>query len=375
MISLAGLLLLASLSYGQKPHKLRSSNLILEGRAYYGFTMAHHLEMQSFQRHYPAFELSVFKATYGKTRWEYMYNYPFVGLAYWYSDLGNTRWLGSAHAIFPYVNFPLIKQDIFTFSFRLGFGLGYLTKPYHRIENYKNLAIGSHMNGAVNLMFEARWKAGPKLMVAGGVSLTHFSNGTVKTPNYGLNIPSVNLAFAYRLTRENPYLRSKLYPRLESFEFDGKKRIWFDVSVGGAVKDMQSQLGVGNRFGVITIFGNVMKQISYKSKLGLGLDLSYDDSDIVILEQRGHTPEGLFKVMKSGVTVAYELSFADAAIMLNAGSYLGGQEKSDGDVYEKIAIRYQLTDEIFATLMLKAHYARADFVALCIGYKFEVFHY
>lgn len=375
LLILSGILLGEHSSYGQKRHNLRSSNAIIEARAYYGFTMAHHLEMQIFQEHYPAFEFSIFKATYGKTRWEYMYNYPFVGLSYWYSGLGETPWLGSAHAVFPYVNFPLVKGDVFTFSFRLGVGLGYLTKPYHPTENHKNIAIGSHINGAVNLMFETRWRLGPKWMVAGGIALTHFSNGTVKTPNYGMNMPALTLALSYRLTRENPYLRSKLYPKLEPFEFDGKRRIFFDISVGGAVKDMQSQLGVGNRFGVVTIFGNAMKSIGYKSKLGLGLDLSYDGSDIVILEQRGKVPEGFFRVMKSGVTVAYELSFANAAIMMNAGMYLGGQEKSDGDIYEKLAFRYSFTEKIFASLMLKAHYARADFVALTIGYKFEVFHY
>ncbi len=356
-------------------HKLRSSNLIIEGRAYYGWTMAHHLEMQIFQKHYPAFEISLMKATYGKTRWEYMWGYPLIGISYWYSTLGNTPWLGHAHAIFPFINFRLYHKNACTFSFRLGVGLGYLTKRYDPIENYKNLAIGSHLNGAVNLMFEWRWRIGPRLMASIGAGLMHFSNGTIKTPNFGLNMPAVNVAFAYRLSKENPYQRNKLMPTLESFEFDGKKTVRLDISAAIAIKDMSAQLGVGNRYMVYTIFGNIMKPVSYKTRFGLGFDISYDASDVMVLELQGKPPDKMIKVVKTGFTAAFELSFARTAMVFNAGFYLSGLDQSDGRFYEKLALRFDITDKLFANFTLKAHYARADYVAIGIGYKFNLKYY
>jgi hypothetical protein len=190
-------------------HKLHSPNLVAECKIYYGWTLDHHIEITPFKRHYAAYEVSIQKATYGRTRWEYMYNYPLIGLAYWYSDLGNTTALGSAHAIFPFINFPLLSKKGFNIYFRLGVGLGYLTEKYDRYKNYENLAIGSHFNGNVNLLFEARGPIGKKLIASGGLSLVHFSNGGIRQPNYGLNMPSVNFALAYRVTRENPYLKKK----------------------------------------------------------------------------------------------------------------------------------------------------------------------
>ncbi|MFO7614149.1 MAG: acyloxyacyl hydrolase [Bacteroidales bacterium] len=371
------LLLWPGASVAQSPfsHQLRSPNLILEGRAYYGWTLDHHIEMTTFKRHYPAYELSILKATYGHTRWEYMYNYPFIGVSYWYSDLGRTRPLGSAHALFPYINFPLLRSRDFNIYFRLGVGLGYLTRRYDRYDNYENLAIGSHINGAVNLLFEARWRLGDRFMASAGLSLMHFSNGAIRQPNYGLNMPGINLALAYRLSCENPYLRQKLMPELVPFEFDGKKFLQVDLNAGLGVKDMQSTLGVGNRYIIAVAYGNMTWPVGFKSRLGFGVDLSYDGSDEKVLELKGIDPEYRINLVKTGLTVAYELSFSRMAIMLNMGSYVTGLDKSDGYVYEKLALRVGITEQLYASLTLKAHYAKADYLTLGIGYRLNIKYY
>ena len=356
-------------------HQLRTSNMILEGRVYYGWTLDHHIEMTPFRRHYPAYEISLFKATYGRMRWEYMYNYPFIGVSYWYSDLGNTQALGSAHAVFPYINFPLLDSKDFNLFFRLGVGIGYITRPYDRYENFENIAIGSHLNGAVNLLMEGRWRIGNRFLASAGIGLMHFSNGAIKLPNYGLNIPCATVAVAYRLSRENVYLKRKLLPELYPFEFDGKRYLILDLNAAFAVKDMQATLGVGNRFLVVTGFANLLWPVSYKSRFGIGIDASYDSSDEKILELKNIEPEHQVDLVKTGVNAAYELEFSRMSIMLNLGSYISGLDKSDGYVYEKLAIRVGITEQLFGSLTLKAHYAKADFVAFGIGYRFRLKYY
>jgi hypothetical protein len=289
-------------------HKLRSNSLVLEGRVYYGWTLDHHIEITPYKRHYPAYEISVLKATYGRTRWEYMYNYPMIGISYWYSDLGRTKPLGAAHAIFPYINFPLLAKKEFNIYFRLGVGLGYLTRKYDRYDNFENLAIGSHLNAAVNLLFEARLRLGKRFMAAAGVSLMHFSNGAIKQPNYGLNMPGINLAFAYRLSRENPYKRQKLLPELIPFEFDGKKFLQLDLNIAFGIKDFQATMGNGSQYIVAVVCGNLLWPVSYKSRVGFGFDISYDGSDEKLLEIRGNVPEHRIDVVKTGVTGSYGLS-------------------------------------------------------------------
>jgi hypothetical protein len=184
-------------------HKQWGSNLLLEGRVNYGFMINHHLEMKIFNAHFPSFEINLGKETYGRKRWQAMYGYPIMGVSYWYSQLGNSKFLGSANAVFPYINYPIIRNKRHELNLRVGIGLAYLTKSFDRLENYKYIAIGSHLNAAVNMMAEYRWRFNPRMNAAFGVAFMHFSNGSTKTPNYGMNTPSVNLAFAYRLSKEN----------------------------------------------------------------------------------------------------------------------------------------------------------------------------
>lgn len=356
-------------------HQLKSKNLVLEGRVYYGWTLDHHIEITPYKRHYPAVEISLLKATYGRTRWEYMYNYPLIGISYWYSDLGRTRPLGSAHAVFPFIDFPLLRNKGFNIYFRLGVGIGYLTRKYDRYDNFENLAIGSHLNGAVNILFEARWRLGSRLIASTGVSLMHFSNGSIKQPNYGLNMPGVNFAIAYRLSHENKYERKKLLPELFPFEFDGRKFLQLDLNAALGIKDLQATLGNGNQFIEAVVFGNLLWPVSFKSRIGFGIDISYDGSDKILLKLRGEEPEHRIDYINTGITGAYELAFSKMSIMLNLGINLSGADKSDGYVYEKLALRYAIFKNLFGSLTLKAFYGRADFLSLGVGYKLPIKYY
>ena len=180
----------------QFEHKLFSSNMIIEGKLHYGFLYAQHIELEKYNAHFPAFELIIQQITYGKHKWERAYKYPLIGLSFFYSGYGNNPSLGKVYACMPFINFPLYKYRNFTAGFRLALGLGYVSKPFDRLTNYQNLAIGSHWNAAANLMLEARFRLNYYLTFTTGICLQHFSNGSLKLPNYGLNAPMVNIGVA-----------------------------------------------------------------------------------------------------------------------------------------------------------------------------------
>ena len=48
---------------------------------------------------------------------------------------------------------------------------------------------------------------------------------------------------------------------------------------------------------------------------------------------------------------------------------------SKGKWYEKVIIRYELTDNVFANIALTAHAARADFLCFGLGYRFNQKYY
>lgn len=328
--------------------------------------------MQIFNSHFPAFELNIGKETFGEYRWQRMYGYPFIGVSYWYSHLGNSPLLGSSHAVFPYVNYPLVRNQKNELNFRLGLGFGYLTKRFDRLENYKYLAIGSHLNAAANLMFEYRWRFNPRMNAAIGLALMHFSNGSTKTPNFGVNIPSANIAFAYRLSKENPYLSRKLLPELYVFEFDGKKSITLDLGATAAYKDMGREYG--RTFMIYNLYGNVIRPVSFKSSVGAGFDITLDKSDPYFAERKNIEFDRELQKLRIGLNGAYQLSMSKLSYMFNLGFYVSGKIRPS-IAYFKFGLHFDITPQIFTTLVLKTHFAQADYLGFGLGYKLPLYYY
>ncbi len=354
----------------QYEHKLLSSNIIIEGKVHYGFIYAQHLEMELFNAHFPSFELTVEKLTFGKHRWEREYNYPLIGLTMLYTGLGKNPALGSAFALMPCINFPLFKNNRLTGGFRFALGLGYLTKHFDRLENYKNLAIGSHLNAAVNLMLEARYRVSSFLTFTAGISLQHFSNGSLKLPNFGLNVPMINFGVAIRPLKPNQNIGDRFFAPTEAYAAVIHKTLEFNI--GGLVGYKNMQAVYGQNFLVFHLFENTFFRISNKSKAGFGLDFSYDLSQIKVLEKNGNPVDNNIKIIRPGINGAYQLVISRVGVIINLGYYLGGAETSNGPFYEKFAFQYNFSKDLFATVMLKVHWGRADYIGWGLGYKFDV---
>ncbi len=348
-------------------------NFQLETRIHGAIFLQHHFEMTHFDAHFPAFEISLQRATYGKKRWEALYRYPMIGLAYWYSNLGGFSALGNAHAVYPFINFPLNPDMKNSINFRLGAGLAYLTNKFHPTENYQNFAIGSHLNAAVSLYFDYRFQASKRLQLFFTTGLTHFSNGSMKTPNFGLNILSISAGLTYNLKKPNPYLDLKLLPELYKFEFDGKKWVSVEAQLSMGFKDMTQE--TGKRHTIFNTAINVMKPVSMRSKIGIGFDLTQDGSDKDLLIKRGVFVEKNSDLLKPGANLAYEMLLDRTSFLFNIGVHLSGAERSEGDIYQKLALKQMFTQNLFGTIALTVHFGKADYIGFGLGYRFDFKYY
>ena len=342
-------------------------NLTAELKLQYGLLMSHHLELDIFRSHFPAFELSLQKATYGKHRWEAEYGYPLIGISFWYSGLGGFEELGTAFAVYPTINFPIVSDNYQSLNFKLGVGLGYLTNRFDRIDNYKNFAIGSHLNIAASLFTEYRRKISRMVTLSAGLGLTHFSNGSMKTPNYGLNIITASVGLTSYLSNPNRSLDRKILPELYPFEFDGKKYLSVEFATAVAYKDMSQQYG--KNYFVVAAYANIMARVSYKSKFGVGLDLTYDASDKLNLERQYIPVTNDLHLTKLGINVAYELVMDRLSFLFNAGAYLSGMDRSEGEIYQRLTLKYFITNNLFANMVLSAHLGKAEYIGFGLGYR------
>lgn len=352
-------------------HKLFNNNLVLSGNLYYGFIANHHIGMEIYNSHFPSIEISLIKATYGKKLWEQMYGYPWIGLTYWFSGLGYSTYLGEAHALMPHISFPLESTRKLDLELRIAAGIGYLSKKFDRLKNYKHLAIGTHLNFAGNIMFNLRYRHTPRLFFTSGISLTHFSNGSFKLPNYGINIPALHAGAAYLLNKPNRYIERRLYDPTKPFEFDLFHVLEFDFVGVIGFKNLEAIFG--KKFLTYSLYGNIRKQISFKSKMGIGWDISYDDSDYKMLEQRHIPVPNKYSLVKTGISFSYGLTLNRLDIDFNYGLYIyfNDIDKSDGVFYHKVGLKYHITDHVFANIALKTHWGKADYIGWGIGYRFK----
>jgi len=338
-----------------------ASGLALETRIHYGFIARHHPEMAVFSDiHFPVFELALSKQTTGNKAWHQIYSYPEIGISYWQSNFDNSKILGNAKAIYPFIRFPLLRSNRFSLNARFGVGLGYFSIKFDRLENYKNTAIGSHLNAIINLMIEAKYNLSPRFRLFTGLSLTHFSTGAMVMPNYGINIPTVNLGLSYNLKRDRiTYLKSDL-PK-----FDKSWDYLIIASFG-----MKEINPVDNKkYLVYHVSGDFLKPMSRKYKIGGGLDMFYDDSKVYALEQKGIYEDKLSSNLSFGLHFTYEQTLSRVSILLELGTYVYSKNNIDGNVYEKLIINYLFSQSFFASIALKAHRVKADFISWGIGYK------
>lgn len=350
---------------GQPAGPLSKSNLTFETKLQYGFLLSHHLELEVFNAHFPAVEISIQKETWGSKRWEEAYIYPSVGVSFWMSNLGGFKEVGAAYAVYPFINFPLTRWDGQSLNFKLGVGAAYLTNHFDRIENYKNFAIGSPINIAASLYFDYRWRPSKRTAVSAGFGLTHFSNGSTKTPNYGLNIFTATIGITSYLSKPNPGQKKKNLPRYTTFEFDGSRYFELQFATAVATKDMSEELG--ERFMVYAFYTNILARVSYKSKFGAGVDYTYDASDKFLLRESTGEEPGLRDVTKVGVNFAYELVINKISFLFNAGINAAGKERNEGDFYQRLTLKYLFTDNWFANFALSSHLGKAEYVGLGIG--------
>jgi hypothetical protein len=353
-------------------HKLFTSNMMVEGRFYYGFLYAQHIELERYNGHFPVFEINLQQETYGKHKWERAFSYPVIGMSFLYTGLGKSPELGSALTIFPFIDFPLVRYKDFSFNFRFGLGAAYLTKRFDRLTDYKNLAIGSHINASANIMFKARYKLSERFTLSLGFGLQHFSNGSLKLPNYGLNIIAINTGLAYRLARENKSIGDRFIPPTEPYSAVLRHTIEFDV--GGALGWKNMKATLGQNFMVYHIYENTFFPVKRKSKWGFGVDFSYDESHVKILENEGVGVTDKLKIIRPGINAAYMLALSKLDFIFNLGYYLGGLEKSNGPFYEKLSFQYQFSKYLYANVMLKVHWGRADYIGWGFGVHLERFY-
>ncbi|MFO8068277.1 MAG: acyloxyacyl hydrolase [Bacteroidales bacterium] len=334
----------------------------IEASYSYGYLAPHHDAMQHlFKGLFPSYQLSLSRQTSGSRAWHELYGYPDIGVRLSYTDLAYPEVLGRAYAIIPEVTFPVLRTSIYRINITSGLGLGYLTKKYERLENYRNSAIGSNINLAFNFTIDNEFIIRKKYSVIAGIGLSHFSNGRVSTPNLGINIPSAKLGVSL-ITPKKPKVTHS-----EDSSHDNRSSELSVILSGGAAAEYPVGSKINYRASLSSLFNY---PINKKHKIGLGYDIFYyynNPNLLAHLDEEAH----ISRFINHGLFVGFQMDFSRLAFIIQKGIYIYDKYNYQNSFfYHRAGFRYSVYKNLIINLTMKTHFFRAQFIEIGLGYKF-----
>lgn len=294
-----------------------------------------------------------------------LYNNPIYGIGL-YSSTFNNDIVGSPNAIYGFVQTPFgnIDNPRWSFDYRIGLGLSGNFKPYNEQNNPLNLALGSKNNVFIDFGIRSQYKINSHFKAGLGLSFHHFSNGALRLPNKGVNLIPVAFSIAYQPDGLKQKKDTTAIPELI-------RKTLYHVNVGAGIKDIDGH--DGKRFFKSTISFYASRNLSYKWRMGGGLDLFYSASgndEHIAKEKKGKLGSKL-----SGGPSFYLVHILNQDLVLNGnvGYYIHNQ-RFNGEIrkiFLRAGVRYYVYKNLNAGVSIKAHQGQADFIEWTLGYTFN----
>ena len=358
-------------------------------------------------------EIAIEFQTMGEKAWHQFLNFPEIGAGLVFMDFGNPQMLGQGIALYPYMNVPLIRTDFFRLNLKPGAGVGFLNKRYSNTYNipYPGANPFNHSNSVIGSVVNAYLTLGGNVEVpiARGFSLTadyawnHVSNGSIIQPNSGINMMNLYVGLKYA-----PNHRNRPRPQRQLQE-DIPREFSFEITLSGGVAQLHHLNE--NFYGIASLAFGVYRPLSNWYRMGLGADVFYNGVFGVVNAPRGNPniqpghgafrrtfiEENLFwNKIRAGVSWHHEFMIGRLTAGFHFGLYLydpiknlepfvdveRGERRNkpliyrynvtqeDGWLYTRAVARYALTDNLFASVALKTHLQRAEFIEWGLGWRF-----
>ena len=324
-----------------------------------GVVLVHREKMRHLTHFNPnKIEINIQKQTSGSKAWHKTYNLPKIAYSLLVVDYIEQR-LGETYSANIQFIYPYIKKNNIQFNVMVGLGAGYNTHPFDREKNNQNNVLGSRITGNLYLKSNVEFNISPILSSYLALGVTHFSNGAVKLPNLGINVPYVSVGFNYKLADYN----DKIMPITTELT---NKKIHLAIDFSNGWKDVVYSGGKRHWFNVLTFKTHF--NTSNINRLTLGADFFYDRSVNEFRTNFG-LENNKNRNFKSAILIGHELKISKVYAVINYGVYL---YQAYNNVYARAYQRYQIKYKFYNEMLycaagLKVHKGVADVIECTIG--------
>jgi hypothetical protein len=340
-----------------------------------GFLMPHHEDMQQMYAHIQGLQLQYLSTD---LTWEnnkkfkngnikYAQRLGFVVSAI---DLGTTI-SGKSYSGGLLVSSDLISNQgneiNWRSSLKFALGLGYLTQRYDAITNPENRAIGSHINGYMQLGLSIEKNVYKNSVIFLEFGLAHFSNACWKFPNLGVNLPYLQVGIGHPLN---------IYPSIKKSE--KQRQLNQQLSLLPWRKSIAVRLGKkeidldDNRVFITGVMEFALENwISKRSNFRYAISYLHDRT--YQFKKFDKMPNYNFAgTSEITVSAGYETRFGRWGVITDFGIYLYKPDfKKKTAYYEGIGCSYAINSNYKAVVRLKANKTIADFAEFGLTYLFN----
>ena len=363
LISTGSLFLVAAQeNYTKNDHPDFFDHLSITATAHKGFVLP---EYEYFlfvvQDYVQSVSLNFSKRTTGKNDWEQLYRFPEYGISLFYSTLGNDQVYGREIALFPFFKYHLYSRKGFSFDHQVGLGIGYVTKKFDMEENYRNIAVGSHMNIHFNFGLDLKYLLAKKYQLCTGISFDHFSNGNLKEPNLGINSLTAYLGLGYIVGNSYQPVEHALEPHRKNHHIE------LIYSIGGKYTRLYESIYYFTCSGTVE-YKYEPFQIFH---VGIGADIFYDSSTERVMNALQLGDYKKKYDFRTGIHVSQEIVYNKVSLIIQEGVYLLLVDNVEHNImYNRGIVRFRLTDHILVNISMKSHLQVLDYPELGLGYRF-----
>ena len=306
------------------------------------------------------FETDYFDRLDHKDQANKIFSYPLVGI-YGNTVLGLHSAVGIPIAVGATTDLSLYETRDTYLSFRPRIGLAYLTRKYDTNTNPENLLIGSDFNLNVQLGLYYTLQKWNQIMKV-GTNLSHFSNGSITRPNWGLNLWSTSLIYQFgpRLYEANKFYKTE-YERLHK-----EHGYWFSPYVQGGVFLKQVVMNQSRFVGSHLVAG-ASQEVNGFLKINAQFHWIKDPSIESELANRGITN---YKNDRLAISAGLKAEFHRLTLTSNLGYYFyKPEEVLDKPFFQHYQLDYILSRHTYIYLGGIAHLNESDFMELGVGFR------
>lgn len=301
------------------------------------------------------YSLRLTRHTSGEESWHSQYDYPSYGIGLFKAVFNVPNQLGEPTAFYFFLTKPIFKSEKYTISgdYAAGVAFNWL---HFSLQHPERTAMGGAVSCYLDATLLLTREVSDNLDFSFGLSLSHFSNGAMKKPNFGINAVSAKLAFDYF-----PYKKPrKLFSQSETF----KPHFVDSWSVFAGAHNEITRFSQEDKppferrsYCVLGIDRRVVRRFNIKHSLGAGCGIGYDR--YAVKDER----------FNFSAYLCYEYRVHRVGLIIEPGIYLyKSKSLPSPQFFQRIGLRYYLNDNYFAAINLRAAYfSVAQYIEWSVG--------